>query len=82
MPLQQGRLYALMHDGRGVLIDRTPRLSAAGYDDRVRLVTDESAELDVPAALLRPDGYVAWVGAEQDDLDNHLARWFGRRLSQ
>jgi hypothetical protein len=79
LPLQQGRLYDLMHDGRGVLIDRTGRLSAPGYADRVRHVADDSAELDPAAVLLRPDGHVAWDGDDQDDLDDHLARWFGRR---
>ena len=27
-----------------------------------------SEELDVPRALLRPDGHVAWVGEDQQDL--------------
>jgi hypothetical protein len=28
--------------------------------------------LDVPAALLRPDGHVAWVGEDQQDLLEQL----------
>ncbi len=75
--LQQGRLYELMRDGRGLLLDRTGRLSAPGYADRVRRVADADAELDVPAALLRPDGHVAWVGDDHDDLDDHLRQWYG-----
>jgi hypothetical protein len=31
----------------------------------------------VPAALLRPDGHVAWVGEDQQDLLSRLSTWFG-----
>jgi rifampicin monooxygenase len=34
-------------------------LSVAGWADRVDHVVDVSEELNVPAALLRPDGHVA-----------------------
>ncbi|RVW09418.1 rifampin monooxygenase [Prescottella agglutinans] len=77
VPLGQGRLYELMHAGRGLLLDRTGRLSVAGWASRVDHVVDVDAELDVPAALLRPDGHVAWVGDDQQDLADHLLRWFG-----
>ena len=62
--LGRGRLYAQMHEGRGLLLDQTGRLSVAGWADRVDHVVDVSEELDVPAALLRPDGHVAWVGED------------------
>ncbi|WP_344439913.1 rifampin monooxygenase [Kitasatospora nipponensis] len=78
--LQQGRLYELMHGGRGLLLDRTGRLSVAGWTDRVDHVVDlgdHGDELDVPAVLLRPDGHVAWVGEDQQDLLTRLPRWFG-----
>ncbi|HLT10189.1 MAG TPA: rifampin monooxygenase [Micromonosporaceae bacterium] len=75
--LKRGRLYELMHGGRGLLIDQTGGLSVAGWADRVDHVADASEELDVPAALLRPDGHVAWVDDDQQDLDNQLLRWFG-----
>ncbi|MEU4496182.1 rifampin monooxygenase [Streptomyces sp. NPDC023998] len=75
--LKQGRLYELMHDGRGLLLDQTGRLTVAGWADRVDHVVDVSEELDVPAALLRPDGHVAWVGEDQQDLLNRLPKWFG-----
>ncbi|UOT07401.1 rifampin monooxygenase [Rhodococcus opacus] len=75
--LKRGRLYELMHDGRGLLLDQTGRLSVAGWADRVDHVVDVSEELDVPAVLLRPDGYVAWVGGDQQDLVGQLPRWFG-----
>ncbi|MFE7038010.1 rifampin monooxygenase [Streptomyces atratus] len=75
--LKRGRLYELMHGGRGLLLDRTGRLSVAGWADRVDHVVDVGEELDVPAVLLRPDGHVAWVGEEQQDLLSRLPEWFG-----
>jgi 2-polyprenyl-6-methoxyphenol hydroxylase-like FAD-dependent oxidoreductase len=75
--LEHGRLYPLMHEGRGLLLDRTGRLSVAGWADRVDHVVGVSDELDVPAALLRPDGHVAWVGNDQHDLFGRLPTWFG-----
>jgi rifampicin monooxygenase len=75
--LKRGRLYALMHGGRGLLLDQTGRLSVAGWADRVDHVVDISEELDMPAALLRPDGHVAWAGDNQQDLRSQLPRWFG-----
>jgi 2-polyprenyl-6-methoxyphenol hydroxylase-like FAD-dependent oxidoreductase len=77
LPLQSGRLYELMHGGRGLLLDRTGRLSVAGWADRVDHVVDAGAELDVPAVLLRPDGHVAWAGEDQRELLDRLPRWFG-----
>jgi 2-polyprenyl-6-methoxyphenol hydroxylase-like FAD-dependent oxidoreductase len=76
LPLGDGRLYELLHAGRGLLLDGTGRLSVAGWADRVDRV-DGTADLDVPAVLLRPDGHVAWVGADQADLSEHLPEWFG-----
>ncbi|CAI7975077.1 hypothetical protein FRAHR75_1690009 [Frankia sp. Hr75.2] len=75
--LKHDRLYALMHRGRGLLLDQTGQLSVAGWADRVDHVVDVSEELDVPAALLRPDGHIAWVGENQQDLLSHLPAWFG-----
>jgi rifampicin monooxygenase len=79
--LKRGRLYGLMHSGHGLLLDQTGRLSAAGWADRVEHVVDVSEELDVPAALLRPDGHVVWVGEDQEDLLGRLPRWFGAATS-
>ncbi|MCA6095326.1 rifampin monooxygenase [Streptomyces sp. SCA3-4] len=75
--LKRGRLYELMHGGRGLLLDQTGRLSVEGWAGRVDHVVDVSEELDVPAVLLRPDGHVAWAGEDQQDLLGHLPRWFG-----
>ena len=79
--LKRGRLYGLMHAGRGLLLDQTGRLSVAGWAGRVDHVVDTSEELDVPAALLRPDGHVAWIGEDQQELLSQLPRWFGVPVS-
>lgn len=75
--LKRGRLYELTHRGRGLLLDRTGRLSPAGWADRVDHVVDATEDLDVPAVLLRPDGHVAWVGEDQHELLDRLPEWFG-----
>ena len=70
-----------MHRGRGLLLDQGGALSVAEWADRVDHVIDVSAELDVPAVLLRPDGYVAWTGDGQQDLLSQLPAWFGAAAS-
>jgi hypothetical protein len=77
IPLSRGRLYELTRDGRGLLLDQTGGLSVTGWTDRIDHVVDVSEELDAPAVLLRPDGHVAWIGGDQDDLLRHLPTWFG-----
>lgn len=77
MTVAGGRLYQLMRDGRGLLLDRTGRLSVAGWADRVDHVVDRDVDLDVPAVLVRPDGHVAWVGEDRQELESALSRWFG-----
>ena len=79
--LGSGRLYEQMHRGRGLLLDRTGRLSIDGWADRVDSIVDADAELGTPAVLLRPDGHVAWAGDDQAGLDKHLSRWFGAPVS-
>ncbi|QNE78995.1 rifampin monooxygenase [Streptomyces finlayi] len=79
--LEQGRLYELMHGGRGLLLDPAGRLSVTGWADRIDHVVDAGEELDVPAVLLRPDGHVAWVGEDQQDLLGRLPTWFGAAKS-
>ncbi|MFE7135015.1 rifampin monooxygenase [Streptomyces sp. NPDC057638] len=78
--LKRGRLYGLLHGGRGLLLDQTGggHLSVEGWTDRVDHVVDVSEELDAPAVLLRPDGHVVWVGEERGEgLEAALSRWFG-----
>lgn len=78
VPLARGgRLYEHLRTGRGLLLDQTGGLSVGGWADRVDTLADVSDELDDPAVLLRPDGYVAWIGSDQGDLVEHLGRWFG-----
>lgn len=79
--LTQGRLYDRMHQGRGLLLDQTGKLSVTGWADRIDHVidhvTDHNKEWDIPAVLLRPDGHVAWVGQDQQELLTALPTWFG-----
>jgi 2-polyprenyl-6-methoxyphenol hydroxylase-like FAD-dependent oxidoreductase len=82
LELKHGRLYDQMHDGRGVLLDQTGRLSVQDWSDRINHVVDTSEDLQAPAVLLRPDGHVAWLGKDQQDLETHLPRWFGPATKQ
>ncbi|CAM5266707.1 Monooxygenase OS=Streptomyces tendae OX=1932 GN=GUR47_23705 PE=4 SV=1 [Streptomyces tendae] len=77
LELGQGRLYERMRSGRGLLLDRTGRLSVRGWSDRVDHVVDDGEKLTAPAMLLRPDGHVAWAGDDQQELYDRLPRWFG-----
>jgi len=78
LPLTHGRLYERMRDGRGLLLDPAGSLSVGGWADRVHPVAEPIEGLPVPAALLRPDGHVAWAGVDQAGLERSLERWFGR----
>ncbi|HEV8403390.1 MAG TPA: FAD-dependent monooxygenase [Candidatus Limnocylindrales bacterium] len=84
------RLFSLLHDARPLLLDLVASGSsdADPWADRVRLVDARFGgpwELPVigtviaPSALLiRPDGYVAWVGtADRTGLAEALTTWFG-----
>lgn len=79
--LKQGNLYGLLHGGRGLLLDCTEHLTVGGWSDRVDHLVDTTAVLAAPCVLVRPDGHVAWIGEDQQDLDAHLARWFGEPAS-
>jgi hypothetical protein len=84
------RVFTLLHEARPVLLN----LGAPGgvditpWADRVQLVDAEYVgpwELPVlgavaapTAVLIRPDGYVAWVGERtQPGLADALTTWFG-----
>ena len=84
------RVFTLLHDARPVLLNLG---EPGGFDitpcaDRVRLVdATYVGTWDLPAlgpvtaptaALIRPDGYVAWVGdRSQLGLADALTTWFG-----
>jgi hypothetical protein len=75
----------LLRAGRGVLLDFSgrlagpyPRARVARWAGRVDGVA-AAAPLDLPdLVLLRPDGYVAWVGDRYSDPRWQISRWFGR----
>jgi hypothetical protein len=84
------RVYALLHTARAVLLNlgEPSELDFAPWADRVQAVdaTYHGAwELPVlgkvpapTAVLIRPDGYVAWVGEGSDaGLAHAFATWFG-----
>jgi 2-polyprenyl-6-methoxyphenol hydroxylase-like FAD-dependent oxidoreductase len=86
------RMFAMLHEARAVLLNLGPPLpfDASLWSDRVSAIDAEYGgewELPVigrvsaPAALLiRPDGYVAWVGDGTDaGLRDALTTWFGPR---
>jgi len=84
------RVFSLLYDARPVLLNLAEPggLDIAPWADRVRQIVagyDGTWELPVlgtvaaPAAvLIRPDGYVAWVGVgTQQGLAEALTTWFG-----
>jgi 2-polyprenyl-6-methoxyphenol hydroxylase-like FAD-dependent oxidoreductase len=84
------RVFTLLHDARPVLLNlgEPGGFDIAPWADRVRLVEAEYGgtwelpvlgTVDAPAGVLvRPDGYVAWVGdLTEPGLADALTRWFG-----
>ena len=84
------RVFALLHEARPVLLElgESGALDLAPWADRVKHVDARYTgawELPVlgavaapTAVLIRPDGYVAWVGDGTDGgLRDALATWFG-----
>ncbi len=82
------RVFALLHDARPILLDLGGALDIAPWSDRVRRVDARYVgvwELPVlgavaapTAVLIRPDGYVVWVGDGTDHgLRDALTTWFG-----
>jgi 3-(3-hydroxy-phenyl)propionate hydroxylase len=84
------RVFSLLHGARPVVLNfgESAGLSVGAWADRVQKVDanyDGTWELPMigavtaPAALLvRPDGYVAWVGDQTSaGLEDALMKWFG-----
>ena len=84
------RVFALLHDARPVLINFGNRgaLDITGWSHCVQLIDAKyGGPWELPAigavtaptaVLIRPDGYVAWVGdGKHSDLADALERWFG-----
>jgi 3-(3-hydroxy-phenyl)propionate hydroxylase len=84
------RVFTLLHDARPVLLNlgEPGSVDIARWADRVRLLDAEyvgawelpaiGAVTAPSAVLIRPDGYVAWVGdATQSGLAEALTMWCG-----
>ncbi|MGL3212589.1 FAD-dependent monooxygenase [Bradyrhizobium sp. BR 1433] len=84
------KVFALLHRARPVLLNfgAPGGIAIAGWTDRVQLVDAEyrgawelpaHGTVSAPTAVLvRPDGYVAWVGERtQAGLTEALTKWFG-----
>ena len=85
------RVFTLLHHARPVLLNlgEPGGFDITGWADRIQFVEAEykgTWELPVlgavgapDAVLVRPDGYVAWVGdSNQPGLPNALTTWFGQ----
>jgi hypothetical protein len=88
------RVFTLLHEARPVLLnlDEPGGFDIAPWADRVQLLDAKYAGTwELPAlgpvrapsaVLIRPDGYVAWVGdATQRGLADALSTWFGPSIA-
>jgi 2-polyprenyl-6-methoxyphenol hydroxylase-like FAD-dependent oxidoreductase len=89
--LDDGRRVAeLLHQARPVLLDLSGGRvgeAARGWADRVDVVVGTTADIEVCALLIRPDGYVAWAAdifEPGDEIRLHavLQRWFGVSVAE
>jgi 3-(3-hydroxy-phenyl)propionate hydroxylase len=84
------RVFTLLHNARPVLLNlgEPGRVDITPWADRIQLIDATYAGVwELPAlgavsapnaVLIRPDGYVAWVGEQtQAGLVEALSAWFG-----
>jgi len=84
------RMFTLLHDARPVLLNlgEPGSLDITPWADRVQIVdANYAGQWELPvlgavtapnAVLIRPDGYVAWVGdLTEPGLADALTTWFG-----
>jgi hypothetical protein len=84
------RVFELLHDARPLLLDlgQPGDLDIAPWADRIQMIdASYDGEWELPvlgtvsaptAVLIRPDGYVAWVGdGSNEGVTDALATWFG-----
>jgi hypothetical protein len=84
------RVFSFLHEAQPVLLNlgATHAIDIAPWSDRVQSVSARYTgkwqlpvlgEVAAPAAvLIRPDGYVAWVGdGTREGLTEALTTWFG-----
>jgi hypothetical protein len=84
------RVFELLHEARPLLLNfrRSDGIDCKPWGDRVKLLeANYDGEWELPvlgvvsapsAVLVRPDGYVAWVGdGTGTGLSDALSTWFG-----
>lgn len=85
------RVFSLLHDARPLLLNfgaagmlhvapraQRVRLLDAAYDGTWELPVTGLVDAPPGGVLVRPDGYVAWVGdAGANGLSDAMSRWFG-----
>lgn len=85
----QASARELLHPGRGIVLDLAGddkvRVAASPWTGRVDIITAAAVPAGsfegVEAVLVRPDGYIAWVGSGGSGaggLPDALTRWFGQ----
>jgi 2-polyprenyl-6-methoxyphenol hydroxylase-like FAD-dependent oxidoreductase len=76
------RLADHLHEGRALLLDLgddpTVRDAAAGYENRLKVVTAKAIGTDLRTLFVRPDGAVAYASETASvDIDKYLTLWLG-----